>query len=96
MQRLIPGRFDFGVSTLALSWLKSYLLGRKPRVIIEQQQSEYFDLLTSVPQGSCLGPILFIMDAFPMFQVPKKHLLSVHGYADNTQLYLSFRAGFPS
>ena len=39
-------RTDFGVTGLALSWLHSYLLGRKQRVVIDQQQSSNFDLLS--------------------------------------------------
>ncbi|CAB4021220.1 Hypothetical predicted protein [Paramuricea clavata] len=52
---------DFGITDQALSWLKSFLSGRKQRVVIGQQQSEDFDLISGVPQGSCLGPILFII-----------------------------------
>ncbi|KXJ18896.1 putative RNA-directed DNA polymerase from transposon X-element [Exaiptasia diaphana] len=81
---------DFGISDLALSWITSFMRGRVQRVTIKHEQSR--DSLSSgVPQGSCLGPLLFIMYASRLFHVVEKHLPSVQGYADDTQLYLSFR-----
>ena len=44
-----------------------------------------------MPQGSCLGPLLFIIYASKRFSIIKSHLPSAHSYADDTQLYLSFR-----
>ena len=49
--------------------------------------------LSRVPQGSCLGPLLFTLYASKLFEVVKRHLPSVHGYADDTQLYLAFKPG---
>ena len=44
-----------------------------------------------MPQGSCLGPLLFTIYASKLFSIIKSHLPSAHSYADDTQLYLSFR-----
>ena len=82
---------DFGVANQALLRIKSLLSGRKQRVVVEQKQSRDFDVATGVPQCSCLGPILFIMYASRFFHVVKKHLPNIQYYADDTQLYLSFR-----
>ena len=81
---------DFGINNLALSWIKSVLCGRKQRATINQEQSRDFLVPSGVPQGSCLGPLLFTMYASWLFHVVEKHLPSVQGYADDTQLYLSF------
>ena len=66
------------------------MTGRVQRVIVNQQSSKTFNLNNGVPQGSCLGPVLFLLYASRLFEVVKKHLPSVHGYADDTQLYVSF------
>ena len=44
-----------------------------------------------VPQGSCLGPLLFVIYTSKLFTILKTHLPDVHAYADDTQLYISFR-----
>ena len=52
--------------------------------------SNSFPVTCGVPQASCLGPILFLFYVSKLFEIIKKHLPSSHGYADDTQLYLSF------
>ena len=82
---------DFGFRDTALQWIISFLTDRKQHVVIHKSTSKPFDLSSGVPQGSCLGPILFIMYASRLFHVIDKHLPDAQGYADDTQLYLSFR-----
>ena len=84
---------DFGITDTALCWLSSFLVSRKQRVLVNGRQFRDFAVNTGVPQGSCLGPILFIMYASRLFHVVKSYLPNVHGYADDTQLYLSFQPG---
>ena len=82
---------DFGIVGDALKWIESYLAERSQRVIINQESSKPFNIDYGVPQGSCLGPVLFLLYASQIFQIVSKHLPSAHGYADDTQIYLSFR-----
>lgn len=57
-------------------------------MIIDQFKSAEFDLTSGVPQGSCLGPILFLLYASGLFRIVSRHLPVAHSYADDTQLYL--------
>ena len=42
-------------------WFRSYLSGRSQRVVIDESMSKEFSLDCGVPQGSCLGPLLFVI-----------------------------------
>ena len=71
----------------------SYLLNRSQQVSIDGSLSRHFSLDCGVPQGSSLGPLLFVINTSSLFKVIERHLPQVHCFAVDTQLYLSFRAG---
>ena len=75
----------FGVDGKALEWFASYLADRTQRVTVNDGLSSVFPLRQGVPQGSCLGPLLFTVYTSKLFDIVSKHLPSVH-----TQLYLAF------
>jgi len=75
-------RINFGVTDTALAWIESYLSNRKLKVKVHEATSPTHTFNYSVPQGSCLGPVLFnayvstITDCIP-------GNLSLGGYADD-------------
>ena len=71
----------------------SYLLNWSQQVSIVWSLSRHFSLDCGVPQGSCLGPLLFVINTSSLFKVIERHLPQVHCFAVDMQLYLSFRAG---
>ena len=80
----------FGITGTALSWFKSYLLSRSSIVSTSGHKSSSFSASCGVPQGSVLGPLLFIMYTTPLSSLISNSSVNHHLYADDTQLYLSF------
>ena len=81
----------FGVTGKAHSWMSSYLNDRYQTVCVDGQLSEPVLMKYSVPQGSVLGPKNYIMYTKPIGDICRRHGLRHHFYADDSQLYLSFK-----
>ena len=83
---------DFGITGNVLRWITSYLNDRTFSVI-RKHYSHRSKLCFGVPQGSLLGPILFIMYTKETTKIAERHGLQIHVYADDTQLYIGFKRG---
>jgi len=58
---LIEKLIAHGIEGSLLKWFKSYISGRKQCVVLENMKSEYLTPNAGVPQGSVLGPLLFLI-----------------------------------
>ena len=86
-------KHTFGLSGFVISWIQSYLFSRSSFVKIDSSSSPITTILTGVPQGSVLGPLLFVLFISPIANVMNpgqacNNLVSFHQYADDTQLYI--------
>ena len=81
----------FGINDTAHSWFQSYRSSRKQYVRRGPSKSSVTYLVCGVPQGSVLGPLLFVLYTVDLLSVTACHGLSPHMYADDTQVYGSRR-----
>jgi len=79
---------ELGVAKSVLKWFQNYLMDRAHRVKLGDQFSSWRQMEGGVPQGSALGPLLFLiyMNALPL-QITNGLLAQ---YADDTTLICSF------
>ena len=75
----------YKLSDKTLSWFCSYLLNRKQRVCVNNVISDDEFIINGVPQGSILGPLMFLLfiNDLPLYTKP----VNTDMYADDTTMY---------
>ncbi len=95
-QILLTTLSSLGITGIPLRWFEPYLNGRSFNVAWGGEVYTEHQLVTGVSQGSFLGPLLFSTYTTSLGPIIQAHGFSYHGYADDTQLYLSFRPDDPT
>jgi len=75
----------YGITGSAYNWLRNFITGRVQHVKINSSTSPAMPVRSGVPQGTVLGPILFLCYSADMPAVVENSKLSI--YADDTKLY---------
>jgi hypothetical protein len=91
--RVLHGLLKFNLSIIfggsLLCWMGSYLTGRTQRFKLEAYFSESIQCHSGVPQGSHLGPIIFILDINGALDIFED--VSVLGYTDDLMLFMTIK-----
>ena len=87
-KHLVPKLEKYGATARVCQWVKSFLTGRKQKVLYQEEESEEKENEVGAPQGSALSPFLFLILVSDMGEAVADlegiHILS---YADDTTVY---------
>lgn len=76
---------NLGINGSVLAWLENYLTDRMQRVVINGQTSEWKHITAGVPQGSILGPLLFLVY---INDIANNIQSNIRLFADDTSLFI--------
>ena len=82
-------RSDVSLTDSFLDWVRSFLTDRTQQIAYSGQLSSVQSVLFGVPQGSVLGPLLYVLHIAQLALVVHHHGLSLQKYADVMQVYIS-------
>ena len=74
----------YGITRPLFRWLESFLIGRKQKVVLNGEESDWTNVTSGIPQGSVLGPILFLIYINDLPDVVNS---IVKLFADDTKIY---------
>ena len=83
-QRLLKKVSSNGIKGSLLKWIESFLTDRQQYVTVKGHSSDWKDVLSGVPQGSVLGPLLFLLYVNDFPDVIKSMLKL---FADDAKIY---------
>ena len=79
-------KMQYNIDGTLLKFFDNYLQGRRQRVVIENAESECIDVFSGVPQGSILGPLLFLLFINDIYIGIDKDT-NIGQYADDTKIW---------
>jgi hypothetical protein len=85
-RRLISKVKQHGIEGKALNWIQAFLSNRKQRVVLNGKSSAWHEVTSGIPQGSVLGPLLFVLYINDLPACVKSECLL---FADDTKIFRS-------
>ena len=89
LQKLV----DINLDPFLIAWISDYLTDRKQRTVLNGSISRSLPVTSGVPQGSVLGPLLFIIFMSDINSVNLSHESKLLLYADDILLYRPVTSG---
>jgi len=83
---------SIGLNKYFIKWVARYFNGRKQQVVVNRSCSNFLPIITGVPRGFVLGPLLFIIYINEVAQLPLTVDLKLAMYADDILLYRPVRS----
>ena len=84
--KLLNKLLKFGIHDALFTWIKAFLMNRSQCVIVENCCSKSYDVMSGVPQGSVLGPLLFLLFVNDMVDIFEKDV-TCKLFADDVKIY---------
>ena len=83
--RLINVLEYYGIDDPILSWINDFLTDRRQKIVVNGVASKWHQVTSGIPQGSVLGPVLFVVYINTM--VEESGVSDVYLYADDTKIF---------
>ena len=83
-KRLVQKLNYYGITPLLVNWIKEFLSDRKQKVMVNGECSTWYEVTSGIPQGSVLGPTLFVIYINSLPDVISQS--SSYLFADDTKL----------
>ena len=77
----------YGISNMHLKWLENFLIGKSQCVRVAKSVSKLCPVLSGVPQGSILGPVLFLIYINDICNSTQQSNVKLKLFADDVKLY---------
>jgi hypothetical protein len=85
-QILLHKMYNYGIRGIVLDWYRNYLTNRKQYTVVNNTTSELMCIKCGVPQGSVLGPLLFLIYISDIHKAIPDEQIKL--YADDTNLFI--------
>ena len=87
--RLLYKLKTYNINTDLIAWITDFLFNRKQCVVLNGEQSSWFKVLSGIPQGTILGPLLFLIhiNDLPELCAAEDSDSEIYLYADDSKIY---------